>query len=67
MKEWVSITEYATLYDVSRTTVYKWVDAGLLETFQVEKTVRVRNRPPVSPSPVQPRPSCQAPSTQLHS
>jgi hypothetical protein len=60
MKEWVTITEYAVIYAVSRPTVYKWMDAGLLETFQVEHTVRVKNRPPVNP-----RQSCQAPPTPL--
>jgi hypothetical protein len=44
--EWVSVTEYAARHSVHRTTVYKWRDLGLLECYQVENVVRIRNIPP---------------------
>lgn len=44
--EWLSITDYATVYGVSRTTVYKWLKAGLLETYQRADLIRIRHRPP---------------------
>jgi hypothetical protein len=43
---WVSITRYAEIHAVSRPTVYKWLDAGLLSTYRVDGVVRVRNIPP---------------------
>lgn len=43
---WVSISTYAVLYDTNRKTVYKWLDAGLLETFRVGRCIRVLNQPP---------------------
>jgi hypothetical protein len=43
---WISISAYALLYGVSRTTVYKWLHADLLETWSVNHLIRVRNRPP---------------------
>lgn len=43
---WISISRYAVLYGVSRTTVYKWIRAGMVERFQAEKVVRIRNQKP---------------------
>jgi excisionase family DNA binding protein len=43
---WISISQYARLYGVSRPTVYKWLKAGLLETWKVGQCVRVLNRRP---------------------
>ncbi len=43
---WVSISTYAVLYQANRKTVYKWLEAGLLETFRVGRCIRVLNQPP---------------------
>lgn len=43
---WISISQYARLYGVSRPTVYKWLKAGLLETWKAGRCVRVLNRKP---------------------
>lgn len=44
--EWVTISSYADRFGVNRTTVYKWLGEGLLETYRVGALVRVRNVPP---------------------
>jgi hypothetical protein len=44
--EWLSITLYAQRYSTNRKTVYKWLEAGLLETFRVGRCIRVLNQPP---------------------
>ena len=43
---WVSVTRYCELYDVNRKTVYKFLDAGLLRSWQVGRVLRVQNQPP---------------------
>lgn len=43
---WLCITDYAYAYNVDRSTVYKWLDAGLLETYRVGRVVRIKNKPP---------------------
>lgn len=43
---WISISQYARIYGVSRPTVYKWLRAGLLETWRVRRCVRVKNQEP---------------------
>jgi predicted site-specific integrase-resolvase len=43
---WVTITRYADIHGVSRPTVYKWLDAGLLVVYRVDGVVRVLNQPP---------------------
>jgi hypothetical protein len=43
---WVRISEYAILYSTNRKTVYKWLEAGLLDQFRVGRCIRVRNVPP---------------------
>lgn len=43
---WVSITTYARIHGVSRPTVYKWLDADLLEYFREGGVVRIKNLPP---------------------
>ena len=48
---WVSITAYAALQAVSRKTVYKWLEAGLLITYRVGRLIRVRNQPPIEQKP----------------
>jgi len=45
-ERWISISRYALVYGVSRTTVYKWMRAGVVETFQAERVVRVKNQKP---------------------
>lgn len=45
-ESWISISRYAQLYGVSRPTVYKWLRAGLLETWKVRRCVRIRNQKP---------------------
>jgi excisionase family DNA binding protein len=46
MTEWLSVKEYAEIYRVTRPTVYKWRDCGLLRTFQIGRVVRIYNAPP---------------------
>lgn len=43
---WVSISEYARLYGLTRNTVYKLLDNHSLETYRVLKIVRIRNVAP---------------------
>jgi excisionase family DNA binding protein len=45
---WVSITQYAEIHSVSRPTVYKWLDAGLLESYRVGGVIRIRTSPPAA-------------------
>lgn len=44
--EWVSITAYALQFSVNRKTVYKWLEAGLLDTIRIGRCIRVLNQPP---------------------
>lgn len=44
--EWVTVTAYAHRFGISRATVYKWLDAKLLETYRLRHVLRVRNLPP---------------------
>ena len=53
--EWVSVSRYCEIYDLHRNTVYKYMDCGLLETWQVGRVLRVRNRPPLEPKSQRPR------------
>lgn len=46
--EWLSITDYAFRYGVDRSTVYKWLESNLLETYRVGTLVRIKNLPPAS-------------------
>lgn len=47
---WLSVTDYAQAYGVDRSTVYKFLSAGILETYKVKLdgilVVRIRNLPP---------------------
>ena len=43
---WVSISQYARLYGLTRNTVYKLLGNRSLETYRVLKIVRIRNVPP---------------------
>lgn len=47
--EWLSTVAYGRIYGVDSRTVRKWVEAGLLQTYRVKKTIRVRNEPPQEP------------------
>ncbi len=43
---WVSVRRYCELYAVNRKTVYKYLEAGLLPSWQVGRILRVQNQPP---------------------
>lgn len=43
---YLSIASYARTYGISRHTVYKWLDSGLLQTYRVDTLVRIKNLPP---------------------
>lgn len=43
---WVSIRTYAQQHETSRKTVYKWMEAGLVDIFRVGRFIRVKNQPP---------------------
>jgi hypothetical protein len=45
---WISVTKYCGRYDLDRKTVYKYLDAGLLESWQVGRVLRVANHPPLA-------------------
>jgi len=51
---WVSVTRYCELYDLDRKTVYKYLGAGLLRSWQVGRVLRVRNVPPLPPTTERP-------------
>lgn len=44
--EWISTVAYGKRYGIDSRTVRKWMDAGLLRTYRVDKTIRVLNKPP---------------------
>lgn len=44
--EWVTVKRYALIYGIDRGTVYKWLRAGILDTYRVGTLRRIRNRPP---------------------
>lgn len=44
--DWISIAAYAVRYGVNRHTVYKWLDADILDTYQAGSILRIRNLPP---------------------
>jgi excisionase family DNA binding protein len=43
---YLSIAGYARTYGISRHTVYKWLEAGVLQTYRVDTLVRIKNVPP---------------------
>lgn len=45
--EWLTVTHYAERFDVDPRTVYKWMKAGLLETFRIGRLLRIKNQPPL--------------------
>ena len=59
MNDWLTVAQYADAYAVSRPTVYKWLEAGLLTFFHVHRTIRIKHAPPVNP-----RQSCQGPASR---
>lgn len=44
--DWVTISAFARRYGIDRHTVYKWLDARILQTYAVGKLLRIRNLPP---------------------
>lgn len=44
--EWMTISAYAIKYGVSRNTVYKWLEADLLEVLDALGVRRLRDKPP---------------------
>ena len=50
--EWLSVSDYARVHSVSRPTVYKWIDANLVDVYRVERILRVRNVPPRASTPL---------------
>lgn len=43
--KWLSVTKYANVYGVDRSTVYKWLSAHLLETYKQGSILRIKNAP----------------------
>lgn len=43
---WVSISQYARLYGLTRNTVYKLIEQQRLESYRVLRIVRVKNVSP---------------------
>jgi excisionase family DNA binding protein len=48
---WISVRRYCEIYGLSRATVYKYLDSGLLESWQVGRVLRVKNEPPQESKP----------------
>lgn len=49
---WLSVSAYARVWGVSRRTVYKWLDEGLLDSYTAPPSViRIKNTPPGPPLP----------------
>lgn len=48
---WVSIRTYAQQHETTRQTVYKWIEAGLIDTWRVGQVIRVKNQPPADRRP----------------
>jgi excisionase family DNA binding protein len=44
--EWVTVSAFARKMGVDRGTVYKWLEAGILDTYRVGLLLRIRNIPP---------------------
>lgn len=44
---WISVRHYCQRYELSRATVYKYLEDGLLAKWQVGRVLRVRNLPPL--------------------
>ena len=44
--QWLSVGAYARTYGLSRQTVYKLLQAELLETYTVLSVRRIHNKPP---------------------
>ena len=55
--DWVSIKEYASLYNVHSNTVAKWIEAGLVIAWKAQHTVRVKRQPPFKVRPPGPQPT----------
>lgn len=55
-RSWISIRAYCARYDVNRKTVYKYLDAGLLASWQVGRVLRVEDCPPQQVTPQRPAP-----------
>jgi excisionase family DNA binding protein len=43
---WLTIAEYAQAYGITRSTIYKWLAADLLDTYRVGRCRRVRDHVP---------------------
>lgn len=43
---WISITLYSQKHGVDRKTVHKWLAAGLVESYRVQRLIRVKDAPP---------------------
>lgn len=41
MKEHYRVDELADFLDVSRRTVYEWIDCGIIKVVRVQKTIRI--------------------------
>lgn len=46
---WMSIAHYCLKYDVTKTTVRKYIELGYLAAWQVGRVLRVRNLPAAIP------------------
>lgn len=53
--DWLSVSDYARRYGVDRGTVYKWLNAELLDVYKMGLIVRIRNRPPDQHEHARPR------------
>lgn len=52
---WVSISDYARTYGLSRSTVYLLLKRGALEHYRVLSVVRIKDAPPDRHQPKQPQ------------
>lgn len=48
---WLTIKAYCYHYSITRWTLGKWLEAGLLTTYRVGRTVRIKHEPPKDSRP----------------
>ena len=46
MREWISISDYARKYGITRHTVYKFIGAGVVRFYKVGSLTRIYDAPP---------------------
>jgi len=48
-RAYLTVREYGHKYHVARSTVFEWIDEGLVDVFRVRRVLRVKDSPPKNP------------------